>query len=302
MTTNTINPTESKKITIIGLGAMGTSFVKAFIKSHHNVTIWNRTASKAAPLVSMGASQANTLQDALLTGNTIIISVSTYDDVYDILDPVKKYLNGKTLINLSSGTYNQAEDMSQWAETENIAYIDGAAMSGVRRVGQPDSLFLYSGNQKAFTMTKELLLSLGKAEFLGNDPGLTSLYDTALFGMAWGSLAGFYHAVALTSKKQIDAQKFASVASGHLPFLGSLMKDHAVHIDNKNYPNDDGSIDVHTAAMEHLVRSSHDHGISLDFPGFIKSLLDSGVSAGFGNDGIARVAEIMNKSKIETLK
>ncbi|MCG5213642.1 hypothetical protein [Streptosporangium sp. KLBMP 9127] len=57
---------------------------------------------------------------------------------------------------------------------------------------------------------------------LGADPAPTPVYDTALFGLAWGAPAGFGHAVAAG----VDPADFAAVATGHMPFVTSLMAGH----------------------------------------------------------------------------
>ncbi|MFC7722700.1 NAD(P)-binding domain-containing protein [Nonomuraea recticatena] len=36
-------------VTVLGLGSMGTALAEAFIEAGHPTTVWNRTASKAAP-------------------------------------------------------------------------------------------------------------------------------------------------------------------------------------------------------------------------------------------------------------
>ncbi|MFS2055477.1 NAD(P)-binding domain-containing protein, partial [Variovorax sp. CT11-76] len=44
-----------QKITVIGLGAMGATIARLYLEQGHEVTIWNRSADKAAPLVAQGA-------------------------------------------------------------------------------------------------------------------------------------------------------------------------------------------------------------------------------------------------------
>ena len=44
-----------KRIGWIGLGRMGEAMAKRLIKAGHPVSVWNRTASKAAPLAEYGA-------------------------------------------------------------------------------------------------------------------------------------------------------------------------------------------------------------------------------------------------------
>ena len=48
------------KITVLGLGAMGSRMAANLLKAGHAVTVWNRTSAAAAALVSAGAKQAAT--------------------------------------------------------------------------------------------------------------------------------------------------------------------------------------------------------------------------------------------------
>ncbi|GAA1931971.1 hypothetical protein GCM10009837_67090 [Streptomyces durmitorensis] len=81
--------------------------------------------------------------------------------------------------------------MAGWAGGHGAAYLDGAAMSGTRLVGRPEALFVFSGSLHAFATHRTVLARLGNSVHLGADPALAPVYDTALFGMAWGALAGF---------------------------------------------------------------------------------------------------------------
>ena len=49
-------------------------------------------------------------------------------------------------VNLTFGTPEQARDLAGWAAQWGVGYLDGAAMSGTRFVGQPEALLLYSGS------------------------------------------------------------------------------------------------------------------------------------------------------------
>ena len=42
-------------ISVIGLGAMGSALAHTLLQNGYSVTVWNRTAEKAEPLVSAGA-------------------------------------------------------------------------------------------------------------------------------------------------------------------------------------------------------------------------------------------------------
>lgn len=74
----------SKRIGWIGLGRMGEAMVKRLLKAGHAVSVWNRTAAKAAPLLEYGALIASSKQD-LASCDIVFTMVSTTDDLKQVL-------------------------------------------------------------------------------------------------------------------------------------------------------------------------------------------------------------------------
>ncbi|MEV0154303.1 NAD(P)-binding domain-containing protein [Micromonospora sp. NPDC050686] len=288
---------ERSTVSVIGLGQMGTRLAQAFLAAGYQTTVWNRTAEKADALVGEGAVRAATAAEAVAGSTLVVVCLPNYETVQGLLGPVAESLRGRVLVNLTSGTTEAAGRMADWVAGHGAEYLDGAAMSGTRLVGRPEALFVFSGSPDAFTAHRVVLASLGNAVHLGADPALAPLYDTALFGLAWGALAGFYHAVALVGAEGVDPTAFAAVATGHMPFVTSLMADHAHQIEDGHYPNDDGTVEVHAAAMEHLVDTSEAQRVSTDVPELVKALLDRARAAGYGADGIASVVETIRKGE-----
>ncbi|MER5326929.1 NAD(P)-dependent oxidoreductase [Streptosporangium roseum] len=288
---------ERSAVSVIGLGQMGTRLAQAFLTVGHTTTVWNRTVAKADALVAQGAVRAATADAAIAASPLIVVSLPDYTTMQDLLGPVARSLRGRTLANLTSGTPEEAARMADWAAGHGADYLDGAAMSGTRLVGRPEALFVFSGSPEAFATHRSVLASLGNSMHLGADPALAPVYDTALFGLAWGALAGFYHAVALVGAAGVDPADFAAVATGHMPFVTSLMADHARQIEDGRFPDDDGTVEVHAAAMEHLVQTSRAQGIGTDVPKLIKALLDRAAATGHGTSGIASVIETITKGE-----
>jgi 3-hydroxyisobutyrate dehydrogenase-like beta-hydroxyacid dehydrogenase len=280
-------------VSVLGTGMLGTALARALLRASHRVTVWNRTAGKADALVASGATRAPTPAEAVAASPIVIASVSTYDNVHALLAPGADRLAGRTLVNLSSGTPEGARTLSAWAAEQGVRYLDGAAMSGTRLVGQPEALFLYSGDPDAYAAHEATLAALGRAVHLGADPGAASVYDTALLAMNMGVLSGFYQAIALVGAAGVDAPTFAAVAVDYLPFVAGLLSGHARQIDRRRYPGDDGTLEVYAAAMGHIVDTGRRHGIDVELPAAIAALIERGIAAGHGDDGLARLADVI---------
>jgi 3-hydroxyisobutyrate dehydrogenase-like beta-hydroxyacid dehydrogenase len=280
-------------VSVLGLGALGTAVAGAFLDHGDATTVWNRTPARADDLVARGAVQVATPEEAVRASRLIVVCVSDYDVVRSILQSADQALPGRAVVNLASGTPEAARELAVQLEQRDVGYLDGAAMSGTQLVGRPEALFLFSGSVAAFKVRQTVLESLGSAVHLGPDPGLASLYDTALLGTAWGALIGFLHGVALVRAENVDPTAFAAVAVRHRAFVTRLMIDHARQIEADRFPADDGTVAVHAAAMQHLIRTSRTLQIGADVPELIHALLDRSIAAGRGEAGIASVIDVI---------
>ncbi len=74
-----------EKIAFLGIGIMGFNIVNNLLKAGHPVTVYNRTASKAAPLVKAGARQADTPKAAVADADVIMIMLNDDSGIEDVV-------------------------------------------------------------------------------------------------------------------------------------------------------------------------------------------------------------------------
>ncbi len=64
------------KVTMLGLGIMGGGAAHNLLKNKFDLTVWNRTAAKAQPLLAEGAKWANTPREAVADADVVISFVA----------------------------------------------------------------------------------------------------------------------------------------------------------------------------------------------------------------------------------
>ena len=74
------------KIGFLGLGTMGTPLANNLRKSGHTVTVWNRTAAKAEPLVKKGARRAVTPKDCASGQELVFLCLTDEKAVEAVLE------------------------------------------------------------------------------------------------------------------------------------------------------------------------------------------------------------------------
>jgi 3-hydroxyisobutyrate dehydrogenase-like beta-hydroxyacid dehydrogenase len=283
-------------VTVLGLGLMGQALAAAFLREGHPTTVWNRTAAKAEQLVAQGAKLADSARDAIAASPLVVVCVSDYDAVHKLLDPLGEVLDGRVLVNLTSGTSAQARETAVWAAGLGGTYLDGAIMAIPQAIGTADAVLLYSGPRAAFDLHESALRSLGAGTtYLGDDHGLSSLYDVAVLGVMWSALNGFLQGVAVLGTAGVEAATFAPVARDAIGTIAGWLSGYAQQIDDGSYPAIDSTIHTHLAAMEHLIHESESLGVSAELPKFIKALTDRAVADGHADKSYAAVIDQFRK-------
>ncbi|MDT0322403.1 NAD(P)-dependent oxidoreductase [Streptomyces millisiae] len=287
--------TDRQAVTVIGLGSMGSALAAALLDRGHPTTVWNRSASRAQPLVDKGARLAATPGEAIAASPLTIACVLDYDALHAVLDPVAGTLAGRTLVNLTSGSPEQAHEAVAWAGSHGADYLDGAIMTTPPGVGSPEMMFLYSGSPDVFEAHRPTLAALGDPLHLGTDPGLASLYDAALLGLMWATMTGWLHGTALVGAEQTPATAFTPVALRWLRAVAGFLTTYAPQVDAGRYPGDDATVDVQIAAIDHLIHAAAARGVDNALPELLKSTMERAKAAGHGSDSYASVIEVLRR-------
>ncbi len=295
---DTNGPGDRAPVTVLGLGPMGAALAAAFVERGHPTTVWNRTAAKAEPLVAKGARQAGTPAEAAGASPLLVICVNDFAAVKSILDDAGSALSGRTVVNLTSSTPEEAREAVSLAAGHGAEYLDGAIMVPPPAIGSPEAVFLYSGSRSVFDAHVETLRTVGgDARYLGDDPGLAVLYNTALLGFMWATVNGYLHATAMVNTAKATAAEFAPIAldwfipSVVTPILHAATRE----LDEGDYPGDAGTVKMNLTAAEHLLETSRSQGVGTQVPDFLKDMLDKTIAAGYGDNSYMSMIELIRK-------
>jgi 3-hydroxyisobutyrate dehydrogenase-like beta-hydroxyacid dehydrogenase len=284
-------------VTVLGLGPMGRALASAFLKARHPVTVWNRTPGKAGELLDEGAVVAGSVGDAVEAGQVIITCLIDYDAVRVTLEPSQAGWENRRLVNLTSGEPAQARQMSLWASSRGIDYLDGAILTPTSAIGTPAAAVLFSGARDVYQAVQETIAAVGgTAVHLGDDPGQASAYEVALLDIFATSVNGIVHAFALASAEGIEPGRFATFATGIGGLLPEMITRFAEQIQTGRYPGDRSTIASAASGITHIINTALSHGIDVGMLTAAKSIVDQAVADGHGPEGLARLTTVLHKA------
>ncbi|MFE7130159.1 NAD(P)-dependent oxidoreductase [Streptomyces sp. NPDC057638] len=285
-------------VTVIGLGPMGLALAGALLERGHPTTVWNRTPERADRLVTRGAHRAGTVAEAVSASPVTIMCLKDYATMYAISASAGDALKGRVLVNLNSGTPQEAHAAVGWAAERGADYLDGAIMVPPPLVGRPESVFLYSGPRDVFDRHRTTLESMGGPRYLGSDPSLAVLYNAALLGMMYATMNGFLHATALVGSAGVSAVTFADLALDW--FVPSVVNPtliaQAPELDSGHYPGDIGTMEMNLSALEHITRTSVEQGVHSDQPRLMRTIAERAIAEGHGGENYLAVFEVFKQA------
>ncbi|MBO0681134.1 NAD(P)-dependent oxidoreductase [Mycolicibacterium sp. S2-37] len=274
-------------ITFLGLGEMGSALARSAVAAGYPTHVWNRGSGRAVP---DGAVQAPTAGDAIAAADVVVVCLFDHASVHEVLDPVAEQLAGRSIINLTTVTPDDARELSRWAADHGAQYLDGGVMAVPAMIGTPESLVYYSGSRSVFEAQRDLLEVWGGTEYFGEDAGLAALHDLALLAAMYVMFAGFFHGAALVGTVGTSAKDFAGRAAGWLAAVLPALAEYADVIDGGDYSLP-GQQSLNFSDISEIVEASRAAGLNTDAVDMVQRLIHRQIDAGHGTDGFPRVIE-----------
>jgi 3-hydroxyisobutyrate dehydrogenase len=152
------------RVGFIGIGVMGASMAGHILAGGYSLSVYNRTASKCAPLVEKGAKLCNTPRDVAAQSDVVLSIVGYPSDVRSVLlDKETGVLAGLRpggiVVDLTTSEPALAEEVAREAAAKGIASVD-APVSGGDIGARNATLSIMCGGEKATIDALQPLFSL----------------------------------------------------------------------------------------------------------------------------------------------
>ncbi|WP_062650298.1 NAD(P)-dependent oxidoreductase [Streptomyces maremycinicus] len=287
--------TQDSSVTVIGLGPMGQAMTRTLLAADHPVTVWNRTAARAESVVADGARLAATPGEAVEASDLVILSLTDYQAMYDILDSATASLAGRTLVNLSSDTPDRTRQAATWAAGHGAAFLAGGVMVPAPMVGTEAAHVYYSGPDKVWEKHRAVLAPLGTPRYLGEDPGLAQMMYQAQLAVFLTTLSALMHATAMLGTAGMKARETLPELLSSADAIGAILRageaTPGAALDAGEHPGDLSTVTMMGATADHIVETSTSLGLDLALPLAVQAHYRRAIEKGHGGDNWTRIID-----------
>lgn len=281
-------------VAVIGTGLMGSAIARTLARAGHRVTVWNRTAERATSLSGDGIVAASSAAEAIAASRLVIACTSTAATTREALADVSAWRD-RVLVNVTSGTPDDAAEMESWARERAIAYLDGAIICFPEYVGAPDALFVYSGPTELWQQHETTLLRLGGASrHLSEQIGAASALDAAIIGSFYVTAVGAYvEAATYAQANGVPAPMLREATKLVLKTLGHSTKAAASEIAAGEHSTEQATLGTYARGSRSNLEAMRRAGHPMHLLGAAVDYLESAEAAGLGAMGIYAQTRVM---------
>jgi 3-hydroxyisobutyrate dehydrogenase len=284
-----------REIGFIGLGRMGGAFAHRLQDNGHQLSVWNRTRSKAAALESAGATVVDTIQD--LAGNEVVFtSIMADPDLLQVtLGPggVLTRSDGivpNVLIDLSTVSTMASAEVRAACVERGVKYLAAPVSGNHEAVLAGRASFAVSGPEEVFDGVVDLFEQLGKSATWVGEGELSRLVKLGHNLFVAAVMQALVEALTLAEKGGVKRSAFLDFINNSA--IGSMFTRYkAPTLANLDYePRFTATgllkdVDLGLAETRRL-------GVPLTLIGLMRPLLQSVVGHGWAEDDFNRLLDL----------
>ena len=208
-TTKTYDPVPSQRVAFLGLGVMGYPMAGHLARAGHQVTVYNRTAAKAAAWVAeYGGTSAATPAQAAQGVDIVFACVGNDDDLRSVTvgeqGAFAGMKPGALFVDHTTASASGARELYATAQARGLHFVDAPVSGGQAGAVNGALTVMCGGDEAAFNAMKPVAMAYSKAVTLVGASGAGQLAKMVNQTAIAGLVQGLSEAIAFGMRAGLD--------------------------------------------------------------------------------------------------
>ncbi|MHA4809129.1 NAD(P)-dependent oxidoreductase [Flavitalea flava] len=271
-------------IAFLGMGLLGSNFVRALLTKGYQVQVWNRTASKATALEIFGAKAFIQVADAVNGADIIHLTLKDDATVNEVLAAAKTGLKPGAIIvdHTTTSASGAIQRTGEWKEL-GFTYLHAPVFMGPQNALESTGNMLVSGDQAIIDkLGPELSKITGKLINFGTETGKAA--GMKLIGNLFlvSLTAGLADTLSLAKALQIPVDDVAALFDSWNP--GTSLQARIKRMSGGDYSKPSWELNMARKDTGLFIEAAQKGGTTLTVIPAIAARMDHWIERGHGNE------------------
>jgi 3-hydroxyisobutyrate dehydrogenase len=275
----------------LGMGLLGSNFVKAMQQKGETVQVWNRTAHKAKALEQYGAKAFDDIYDAVQGAHIIHVTLTDDATVDEVLASASKgFRPGVVVIDHTTTSVKGAIQRSAYWKSKAFTYLHAPVFMGPQNALESTGFMLVSGDQSVIEKQESALSSMtGKLINFGAEEGKAAGIKLSGNLLLLSVTAGLADALALAKVHNIQASELLTLFNNWNP--GAMVPARLKKISEAKFNEPSWELNMARKDAGLMMDAANQAAINLAVIPAIATAMDKWIAKGHGNDDWSIIAK-----------
>ncbi len=275
----------------LGMGLLGSNFVKAMLQKGETVQVWNRTATKAKTLEQYGAKAFDNSSEAVQGADTIHVTLkddATVDEVLAVA--CKGFKPGAAIIDHTTTSVKGAIQRTGYWKSKGFTYLHAPVFMGPQNALEGTGFMLVSGDQSVIEKQAPALSAMtGKLINFGAEEGKAAGLKLSGNLFLLSLTAGLADALALAKVHGIAPSELVTLFNNWNP--GAMVPARLKKITEGNFNDPSWELNMARKDAGLMMDAANAAATTLAIIPAIATVMDQWITEGHGNDDWSVIAK-----------
>lgn len=266
----------------LGMGLLGSNFVKAMIGRGETVQVWNRTPSRAKALEDFGARAFEEVAEAVKAADRVHLTLKDDASVDEVLEAASKGLTeGAAIIDHTTTSKEGAiKRTTEWKE-RGFRYQHAPVFMGPQNALEATGFMLVSGEEDLVSsLGAELSSMTGKLLHFGAEPGRAAAMKLVGNTFLVCLTAGISDTLRVARASGVSTDDVFNLFSSWNP--GTQLLARMERMTSGDFTNPSWELNMARKDTGLFLQTAHTAGIELAMIPAAAALMDQWIDKGFG--------------------
>ena len=275
----------------LGMGLLGSNFVRAMLQKGETVQVWNRTAAKAKALEAYGAKAFGSENEAVAGADVIHVTLKDDATVDEVLEGASKgFKAGAVVVDHTTTSAKGAIERTKEWKSKGFTYLHAPVFMGPQNALEGTGFMLVSGDQAVIKkLEPELSKMTGKLINFGPEEGKAAGIKLTGNLFLLSLTAGLSDALALAKTHGIEANELLNLFNSWNP--GAIVPARLKKISEGKFNEPSWELNMARKDAGLMLQAAEEAGTNLAVIPAIATVMDEWIAKGHGNDDWSVIAK-----------
>ena len=275
----------------LGMGLLGSNFVKAMLQKGDTVQVWNRTTAKAKALEQYGAKAFDDIDEAVQGADTIHVTLKDDATVDEVLALASKGFQPEAvIIDHTTTSVKGAIQRTRYWKSKGFIYLHAPVFMGPQNALESTGFMLVSGDQSVIEKhTPALSAMTGKLINFGVEEGKAAGLKLSGNLFLLSLTAGLADALALAKVHGIAASELLTLFNNWNP--GAMVPARLKKITEAKFNQASWELNMARKDAGLMMDAANEAATTLGIIPAIAKVMDQWIANGHGTDDWSVIAK-----------